>query len=354
MVARKTVIEKSNGVPIENPYAGNSTLLNLYLLGRIPFTFEAPLWCLFGSVLFRSNVATYSPLTTLLSCGLVLLTNVSINYANEYFDYEADAFQQKADLSGSHGGTKMLINGTFPRWVALAMAGAVQLFILGCIQGSRTLQGDRSSLQGCVLWFGLLAMFAAQQYVAPPMRLHYRGGGELISSFEISGGPIMYGYFSQLTTHLRRGLSFTEAWQGMSPAMVLLVAWAFAFELSRILVMHAADITEDKMAGKHTLVSLVGYRRTKVLYQTFTAISMFLAWNLVLEEWTTVYWMVPVYLIGLPIFWRTQRALNELAVATDDAAGKLAFNGMPVLVSLQTLGTPFLLSILTILFKVKV
>lgn len=357
MVSTRSIAKSAEGTiqTEEIPYASNSTLYNLYLLGRIPFCCEAPLWCLLGSLLFLTSNGSISKLTTILSCGLVYLTNVSINYANEYFDFEADSVSQElADKNGSHGGSKMLVNGTFPRWVALAVAAAVQAFILVCIQIDRVWQGEESSLQGAVLWFGLLAMFSAQQYVGPPLRLHYRGGGELISSIEISTGPIAYGYFSQVTTHLRRGLTFTEAYHSMSPAMTLFLAWAFVFELSRIFVMHAADITEDKIAGKHTLVSIIGYTKTKVVYQLTSAIALLLAWLMVLEERRTMYWMVPVYLFAAPIFFKVQTALDGLINPDHASEGKLGFAGMPVLVSLQTLGAPILLSILTIVFKVKI
>lgn len=204
------------------------------------------------------------------------------------------------------------------------------------------------------MWFGLIAMFLAQQYVGPPLKLHYRGGGEIISSMEISAGPVAYGYFSQMTTFAQRGLTFAEAYDLTSPAFRIFLCWAFMFELSRIFIMHAADITEDRIAKKHTLVSLIGYEKTKVVYQTTSAVGLLLAWLLVLKEPSTIYWMVPVYLFASPIFLKVQAALEGLVDQNELAQGKLDFAGMPVLVSLQTLGTPVLLSLLTLAFHVKV
>lgn len=328
-------------------YAENSTLYNLYLLGRIPFAFEGSVWCLFGSILFYAKYGSLSLPTVLLSCGLVLLTCISVNYANEFFDFEADKFTAQVGAHGSHGGSKMLIEGVFPKWVALACAGAIQGFILLCIAASRVLEGDWSSVQGVVLWFGLISMFAAQQYVGPPLRLHYNGGGEIISAFELSAGPLLYGYLSQLTVLFRRGLSLQEAYDLTSPSLRLFLLWAFAFELARIWVMHSADITEDRLASKHTLVSMLGYAKTMRLYEFTLLVSLILAWNVLLTSPKSAFLLVPVLGYALPIGIIVRKKLAALIPQDDE--GKAGFELVPVLVSLETLATPALLSLITLI-----
>lgn len=359
--------DRSSDPPTASPgslHAGNSTLYNLYLLGRIPFCFEGPLWCLLGTTLHHVQRGRTSLATTVLSTGLVFFTNVSINYANEYFDFEADSILAgRADERVSHGGSKMLVDGTFPRRVALLCAGAVQAFVLVCILLSRAVQGAESSLQGTVLWFGLAAMFAAQQYVGPPLRLHYNGGGEVVSSAEIAPGPVLYGFLSQVTAFAGRGLDVTEAWRTLTPATRLFLAWCFVFELGRIFMMHAADITEDRIARKHTLASTVGYRGTRTLYLVTALVAGFLAWNLVLLQPRAAWLMVPAATYSLPINHHVLRALAKLCGdGGDDVSdtdvdargeaseeGKKAFGGVPVLVSLQTMLTPVLFTVIVLL-----
>lgn len=347
MVASRAQIKEDQKKAIKEDA---STVANLIALGRLPFTVEGPMWCLLGNLLWYQSRGSLSGITTLLSCGIVCLTNVSINYANEYFDFEADSILADiADDNGSHGGSKLLVNGTFPRWVALAMAAAVQLFILVCIQLSRTIEGTHSSLQGIVLQFGLGAMFLAQQYVGPPFRLHYNGGGEIISSLEIASMPVLYGYLSQLTATMKRGVTWQESYEATTPTLRFFLLWSFAFELSRIFIMHAADITEDRLAKKHTLVSIVGYRKTKVLFQFISGLAFLFAWNVVVSNPRSILLLGPVYMYSIPIFLRVQDRLEGLCAEGDLSAGKAAFSAMPVLVSLQTLGTPVLLSVITML-----
>ncbi|CCG83437.1 protein of unknown function [Taphrina deformans PYCC 5710] len=345
--ARKSSLTASTAQKT-SPHAGNSTIYNIYLLGRIPFTLEAPLWCVLGNVIYYTQHGPLHPTTLLLSTGLVLLTNVSINYANEYFDYEADSIvAERADSSASHGGSKMLIDGTFGRWVALYCAAAVQAFILICIGVSRQLEGAGSSLQGTVLWFGLLAMGAAQQYVGPPLRLHYNGGGEVVSSLEIAPGPVLYGFLSQGTHAARRGLTVREAWASTSGTLVVFLAWTLAYELARIFMMHAADITEDRVARKHTLVSVLGFGRTKALYRFTSALAVLLGWNLVLRDGRAGYLMAVVALYSLPIAYRVDAALETLAVCEREGrkVETAGFASVPPLVSLQTMLTPVVLMV---------
>lgn len=321
-----------------------TTCVNIYKLGRIPFTFEAPFWSLLGSLFFYAAYDKFYATSAILSFGLVFLTNVSINYANEYFDYEADKLTaQRPDSMGSHGGSKILVRGILPRWSALAAAGVVQAFILVCIFLSRHFEGEASSLQGFVLTFGLFNMFIAQQYVGPPLRLHYNGGGEIVSSSEISSGPVLYGFLAQVTTFKHHGLSFSESMALLTPTMRLFLLWAFFHELGRIFVMHIADIREDVAAKKYTLVSLVGYRRARVLYISAQLLAAFLAFNIVLIRPRAAWLMGPVYLVKIPCNIRTERRM--LGLVHGDTAG---FEGISVLASVEVLVTAVMLVIITL------
>jgi hypothetical protein len=103
-------------------------LVALLSLGRIPLASEVPLWCFFGCLLssqvftisnnnpIDSSTAKIPPnvspfqhfdLWVTLQCMLVVWgTNISINYGNEYFDYDMDrpgmVAAIKQDLKARH------------------------------------------------------------------------------------------------------------------------------------------------------------------------------------------------------------------------------------------------------------
>ncbi|KAH8886656.1 hypothetical protein GQ53DRAFT_827965 [Thozetella sp. PMI_491] len=333
-----------------NAHAQNSTLYNLYLLGRIPFAIEGTLWCLLGSTLHSSASASTLGITAVISsASIVFLANVSVNYANEYFDYEADSILAcREDAQASHGGSTLLVDGTFRRYVALLCATVVQLFIALVILTSRWVQGPDTHLQGSALWLIVALMAAAHQYVGPPLRLHYRGAGEVLTSLIVSTGTMLYGYLAQETAGRKQGLGIIEVSESIDSTLVLFFVWAFLFELSRVLMMHVADMTADLIAKKHTLVSILGYNKTSRLYICTTILHVFLAWMIMVLQPKAAYLMVPMMLYSIPIAFEVQAALGDLR--WHSRIGRKAFTHIPILVSLQTLATPVLFIAITLLF----
>ena len=112
--------------------------------------------------------------------------------------------------------------------------------------------------------------------------------------------------------------------------------------------MHAADITEDRLAKKHTLVSILGYGKTKTVYELTCFINLFLAWNLVLENRKAACLLVPIAAYAIPIALDVRKKLH--ALIPEDIPGKLGFAQTPMLVSIETLATPVVCIIATGLF----
>jgi 1,4-dihydroxy-2-naphthoate octaprenyltransferase len=111
-------------------------------------------------------------------------------------------------------------------------------------------------------------------------------------------------------------------------------------------MMHVADINEDREADKHTLVSMVGYGKTKQMYLVATALHVMLAWRLVFVNQKAVYLMLPMLTYALPIAFKVQTAMNHLI--KDDEAGKEKFAAIPTLVTIQTMLTPAFFIVITL------
>jgi 1,4-dihydroxy-2-naphthoate octaprenyltransferase len=272
------------------------TLVALLSLGRIPLASEVPLWCFFGCLLssqvfpissnnpIDSSTTKISPnvspfhhfdLRVTLQCMLVVWgTNISINYGNEYFDYDMDRpgmvaaikrdLKARRDLLAKKKGsgeilksngegvrgqemnemdemdvplvqendkimgstTRIIHDGTFPPYTALLCSVFVQLLLLLLVTASRHSDnyGSRypistssspavtpiSPFRGVALYIGLLCTFLSQMYVGPPLRLHYNGYGELVSALLLCPVSVLFGLVGHYTAVSGRPLTLSE------------------------------------------------------------------------------------------------------------------------------------------------
>jgi len=314
----------------------------LLALGRIPLASEVPLWaiygCLLSSWIFQANnpaIGNGFDWIAATQCVLVVWgTNISINYGNEYFDWDMDRpgmvasirkdvearekvardFKEKADgkapgekevaekarkefgnekIMGSS--SRIIHDGTFPPYVALACASFIQVLILAMILLSRGNDPHLSSslstkntgrftpFRGVALQIGVLCTFLSQTYVGPPLRLHYHGLGELVSAMLLSPVATLFGMVGYYTATTGRSIPFSDLFSTSasshsgfyldSQLWYMLAAYYF-YEQARILIMHIHDIDADKKGGKITFVVRIGYDNAKRLYVILNAISL--------------------------------------------------------------------------------
>jgi 1,4-dihydroxy-2-naphthoate octaprenyltransferase len=267
---------------------------SLLSLGRIPLASEVPLWCVFGCLLSSqvfsigdnhpadaldaklsdplvSSFQNFDPWVALQCALIVWGTNLSINYGNEYFDYdmdrpgmvaginrdlkarrdleakkkeirdqtddeevifevEAQESQENAKIMGAT--TRIIHDGTFPPYTALLCSIFVQLLLLLLIVLSRHFDNydpDSSNpttpsptririspFRGAALYIGFVCTFLSQMYVGPPLRLHYNGFGELISALLLSPISALFGLIGHYTAVSGRPLSFSDLMRNIS------------------------------------------------------------------------------------------------------------------------------------------
>lgn len=260
----------------------------LVALGRIPLASETPLWCFFGCLLssqvfaidtsdFTNIITTKSSIDTssfqhfrpwvALQCMLIVWgTNISINYGNEYFDYDMDRpgmvaaikrdlgarrrfvakkmeigeklqnegedvraeeleeidtllDQENGKIMGST--TRIIHDGTFPPYASLLCSVFVQVLLVLLVTLSRRFDNydtkqlvstvtPGSPFRGVALYIGLLCTFLSQMYVGPPLRLHYNGFGELVSALLLSPVSVLFGLVGHYTAVSGRPLTLAE------------------------------------------------------------------------------------------------------------------------------------------------
>lgn len=175
----------------------------------------------------------------------LLAASLSIHYINEYADYETDRLTQRTQFSGGSGA---LPAGLVPRAFALHAARAA-----AALSGGLALIGWLSgAIAPVALAVLALGLFGGWMYSAPPLKLAWRGWGELDNA--LLGGLLLplAGYAAQAGA-----ISL-----GAAAAFIPFTLLVFV----NLLATTWADRTADAAAGKFTLATTVKPRRLRLLY----------------------------------------------------------------------------------------
>jgi 1,4-dihydroxy-2-naphthoate octaprenyltransferase len=165
---------------------------------------------------------------------------VAKNASGEVYDWDSgdDAAVAAQDRSPFSGGKRVLVDGLMARaevWEVAAWG-----YGLGVLSGLAIGLGRDTR----VLWLGLAGVALAFWYHAPPLRLSYRGLGEL--AVGVAYGPLICG---GAVLVLRGRLSFPAAASAIPLGMMIA-----AF----LLINEFPDRRADAAAGKKTLVVRLG------------------------------------------------------------------------------------------------
>ncbi len=168
-------------------------------------------------------------------------THLMTHYCNEYFDLEAD--RENRAPTPMTGGSRVLVEGLLPPAVALQAALVLLFLSVGLLSGMPS-AGARAI--GC----GMLAL--AWFYTAPPLRLNYRGLGEVSVSLVLNVATPLLAY------QLQAG--------PMDARLAFVLLPGAVVQVVRMMIMNLMDHDGDLAAGKRTLVTVVGRARVKHVY----------------------------------------------------------------------------------------
>lgn len=184
--------------------------------------------------------------------AFVVLDLLFIVFVNDWGDREVDAIKRRMFPDGCS--PKTIPDGILPAR-ALLLAG------LACGGASLVVAALAETLLGrpglTVAALGCLAIFVA--YTLPPLRLNYRGGGELL---EMLGVGV--------------ALPWLEAyWQGgraWSEGLALLPAFAL-LALASAIASGLADERSDRAGGKRTVVTTLGNALSRRLIEALPPLA---------------------------------------------------------------------------------
>jgi 1,4-dihydroxy-2-naphthoate octaprenyltransferase len=190
-----------------------------------------------GAAYAVARGAPFEPTPVILGCLAVLFAQASLSYSNDYFDAEADRFTEPGLFSGGSG---VLVK--HPELRALAIRIAASLTAASLVLGIVTWVAYRypAGILALLVAGNLLAWF----YAAPPLRLAYRGLGELATAF--TAGVLL------------PEMGVLVARRSLLPSDLIWLPPLLAYGFCFILSVEIPDIEADRRAKKRTLPARVG------------------------------------------------------------------------------------------------
>ncbi|MBN1860902.1 MAG: prenyltransferase [Candidatus Thermoplasmatota archaeon] len=211
-------------------------LWQIVKLARMPIVLAVIPIFLIGVLFAVRSGVDFSLVNFFWGFSILLIIEIAASFANDYYDYEADKHNRQFGFSGGSG---VLLE--YPKLLPFAKWASVTMFILALILTGLFIVV--ASLPLWVLGYIGVAVFFCWFYTAPPLRLVYRGLGEI--------------------PHLLAGIMF-PGWgylilTGTITSHLLIFAIPFGFlGLTVILNFEIPDREADIHGGKRNLVVMKG------------------------------------------------------------------------------------------------
>jgi 1,4-dihydroxy-2-naphthoate octaprenyltransferase len=285
-------------------------ILWLQLL-RAPFFTASLVPVLVGSTCAFAVTGTFDwPLFTLALVAMVFL-HAGANIANDYFDHTSGNDWLNKNYNPFSGGSRLIQDGLLtPRSVLI---GSFSCFAVAILLGLIILYITRSVF---VLALGITGILGGFFYTASPVRLSYRGAGEIVIALLFGILPIYGSYFLQ-----GRTVDIIP----LAPAFIVAI---LIFLI--ILINEFPDHPADKAADKKTLVVLLGPSKSIHIYRIALLTTYVIA--LVSLTFQPLLRIASIlYLLTAPIAFMALRFLKEDAL---NEGGKLRPNKFTIILHL--------------------
>ena len=209
------------------------SLTRVWLRAIRPFSFPASIVPVAVGAACATVANSFSAGLTLLTLLGCLALQAGTNLANEFYDWRTGA-----DHPGSLGASRAIMAGWLPP--RAIFRAAVACFVVGCAAGLVLVVVGGWP----ILVLGLIGVPLAFGYTAPPLKLAYRGLGEVAVFFLM--GPLMV-----LGSYLVQS--------GGSPATALAASLPVGCLVAAILhANNVRDLDDDRRLGKRTLATILG------------------------------------------------------------------------------------------------
>jgi 1,4-dihydroxy-2-naphthoate octaprenyltransferase len=220
----------------------------------------------------------------------IFAIEVAKNASGEVFDFDSgnDQAVSEKDRSPFSGGKRVLVDGLLTRAQVIGIASVC--YLIGIATGLIIVFYK----EPMILWIGMIGVGAAFLYHAPPLKLSYRGLGEIAVAF-CYGPLISIGTFLVQGDELPASLLFTSSILG------LLIG-------NFLLINEFPDHHADTHAKKMTLVVRLGRATAARLFSGIFGLSLILLLLLPFNSFATT---LLLGLIALPTGFSASNRLHQ-------------------------------------------
>jgi 1,4-dihydroxy-2-naphthoate octaprenyltransferase len=225
---------------------------------RAPFVTASIVPVLVGSSAGFAATGPFNVVLFVLALGAIVCLHLGANLANEYFDHLSGNDRLNKNRNPFSGGSGLIQKGlTSPKavliaaWLAFAVAVTVGVVILLITKSV------------FILVLGLIGVFGGYFYTANPLRLGYRGAGELIIALLFGLLPVYGACFLQTGT-----IDLVPLAPGAIVSLLIFLV---------ILINEFPDLEADAAVNKRTLVVLLGPGASAQIYRTALVFSYVVA-----------------------------------------------------------------------------
>ncbi len=250
---------------------------------------------LVGSALGFSVAGRFDAWLFVLAMLAIMALHAGANVTNDYFDSATQDDWVNQNPTPFSGGRQFIQQGILsPRATLLAGLGYLAL---GCAIGLLIVWRTRSPI---ILGIGLAGFLGAFFYTAWPLRLSYRGVGEVLIGILFGILPVYGAYYLQ---------AGVIDWLPMLPALIVAILIFLV-----IFINEFPDLPADAQVGKRTMIVMWGVPRCVVIYRATVIVSYILAVLMLFNDRT--FYAGLLYLLTLPLGIFAMRSANREDLVT--------------------------------------
>ena len=252
---------------------------------RAPFFQAVVIPVMLGTAIAWHNTGIFHLAHFLLALIGALFVHAGTNLANDYFDYKGGTDNINTEFTPFNGGSRVIQDSLIsPKRICYAF---VLFFGLGILIGLYF-------IWACgwpILVFGGVGLLSGYFYTASPIRIGYRGWGELLVGLNFGPLVVLGAYYIQAET-----ISL-EALLASVPIGFLMAAVLYINEFP--------DYYADKSTNKNTLVVILG-RQKAIKGYYFLLVSAYLIIFLGVVA-KMMPWLCLSSLFMVPLVWKSMR-----------------------------------------------
>ena len=280
----------------------------LFLASRPKFLTASAAPVLVGSALGYAAAGTFSPVLFILALLAIMALHAGANMANDYFDHLSGNDWANKNPTPFSGGSRYIQKGILsPKSVLLASLLALTV---AAVFGLLIVLLTQSLF---ILVLGIAGLLGGFFYTAPPVRLGYRGVGEIVIAFLFGLLPVYGTYYLQ-----------TEQIDTL-PILPGAIVGVLIFLV--IFVNEFPDRLADGAVQKKTLVVLLGVTPSVWIYRLVLTAGYILALAAVLF-YPVMFFAGLFYLFTFPLAIIAIKAANQSDLTT---AGQYRANQLTIL-----------------------